>query len=580
MTDGIRYTEAEALERHLGDPRVPDNSLSFAAARALDEADAIREPFMKELWDWGYALHCIPAAYGGRLSDPARSLALLRAVARRDVTTAHQLGNNLLGSLPVWVGGTAAQREQVAARLRAHGRFAFGLTERDHGADVLSNATTAVRVAGGYRLDGEKWLISQAATADVVSVMARTGERGDARGYSMFLVEKDTLAPGTLVPLPRETTLGLRGADISGLRLSGCVVPETARLGEEGAALDLALRSLSASKILVAGLAVAATEACLGTVLTFASERTLYGRGLTDIAHARATLASVFSGLLVADALLTFAARGLSLIPEQASILANVVKVLVPELCERLQRELAHILGARFYLREAHEWGVFEKMMRDTAIIAVFDGSAIVCLNAIAAQLGGLLDHGAERSRGEADAALARARRVADLTQPVPAFDPAALTLHSRGVDDLVQSLAEIVEECEARDLSFAARAGRRGLERLSSLPARIEAVSAALGAEAVRSRESYALAREYTEVAAVSAALHLWLANRRKAGPFFAEGAWLQLGLDGWMTDRDPGLTTGQRRDLVETVFDELQRRHTAREALGLVPVRLAGAP
>jgi acyl-CoA dehydrogenase len=112
-------------------------------------------------------------------------------------------------------------------------RSCFAMTEPAPGAgsDPGALATRAARVAGGWRLDGHKWFITGAAGAAFTICMARTsGEPGEARGATMFIVDADN--PGMNVVRHIETLdESLFGGHIE-LVFDNCVVPDDAVLGE------------------------------------------------------------------------------------------------------------------------------------------------------------------------------------------------------------------------------------------------------------------------------------------------------------------------------------------------------------
>ena len=88
---------------------------------------------------------------------------------------------------PIYRYGSEEQREKYLPLL-AKGKMigCFGLTEPDHGSDPGSMATKAVKVSGGFRLNGEKTWISNAPIADLMVVWAKN-EEGRVQG---FLLEK------------------------------------------------------------------------------------------------------------------------------------------------------------------------------------------------------------------------------------------------------------------------------------------------------------------------------------------------------------------------------------------------------
>src|ERR1700754_78416 len=98
----------------------------------------------------------------------------------------------------------------------------------------MSTEVKAVKVEGGYRLSGEKWLIGNAVRCDALTVMARTKDEAGPRRLSLFLVEKSALDPRSFEHLPRIKTLGVRGAHVSGIRFRESFLGEDSLIGAEG----------------------------------------------------------------------------------------------------------------------------------------------------------------------------------------------------------------------------------------------------------------------------------------------------------------------------------------------------------
>src|SRR5205085_5832328 len=153
----------------------------------LDERDEYPQDACRALDDWGLYDYYIPRACGGRLATYPEVLGLLRAVSRRDLTVAIAHSGTFLGAVAVWLAGTPEQRCWLAALIRAGGRVALALTERDHGSDLLGNDVRATRSGESYALSGEKWLIGNATRSAAITLFARTDPDGGPRGFSLFL---------------------------------------------------------------------------------------------------------------------------------------------------------------------------------------------------------------------------------------------------------------------------------------------------------------------------------------------------------------------------------------------------------
>src|ERR1700736_6009298 len=156
------YNAPEELEQYLGDPADSANELSFRRSVERDEREMYPEEACALLENWGIHLYYIPQEFGGKLVSFEEIFLLMRVVARRDLTVAIAHGGTFLGAITTWIAGTEDQKYRLAQIIKARAKVSLGLTERQHGGDLLANQTQAAPVEGGYILSGEKWLIGNA----------------------------------------------------------------------------------------------------------------------------------------------------------------------------------------------------------------------------------------------------------------------------------------------------------------------------------------------------------------------------------------------------------------------------------
>ncbi|MET8982229.1 acyl-CoA dehydrogenase [Streptomyces sp. NPDC004539] len=456
---------------------------------------------------------------------------LLRAVARRDLTVAIAHGKTFLGSVPVWIAGTPEQSAALAGRVLAGDTVCWGLTERGHGADLLAGEFSATaldgdglagdgrngdgrnggELGGGWRLDGEKWLINNATRSALACVLARTDPAGGARGFSLFLVDKKALPEGSWRPLPKVRTHGIRGADISGFALDRAEIPAGALIGEEGGGLPVVLKSLQLTRITCVSLSLGATDHALRLAREFAAGRELYGRRLSAVPHVRRALGRAAAQALTAEAVTLLSTRSVHTLPGELSVVSALTKAFVPSLVQRTLTGIGELLGVRGFLTSPPGGG-FAKLERDHRIVSIFDGSTTVNRAALISQLPRL---GRQLAKGRTDAE--GLRTAADLTAPLPAFDPARLALLSPTGCSAVQALPEAVERAA---LPFPSRL----LDGLATDASALVPATGGLPSTA------FALAERYEHAYAAAACLLLWLENPPlRTGRLGKDALWLR---------------------------------------------------
>lgn len=573
-----QHSAAEALEQRLGDPFAPGNVFSFGNAVALDEREEYPEQACQILDELKVHDYYIPSQLGGRLKSFEEFIAVLRVIARRDLTVAIAHGKTYLGAVATWVGGSDEQRRRLVEIIEGGSQVALALTERSHGSDLLASEVTAASVAGGYELSGEKWLINNATRGRALTVFAKTGNSPDPRGFSLFLVEKNDSS--TYKTLPKIKTHGIRGADISGISFDRLLVPEDAVIGPIGAGLEIMLKAFQLTRTVITGLSLGAADSALRLTMAFALTRRLYGDSVFAIPHARRLLCDAFIDLLICECVSIAAARSIHVEPEQMSVRSAISKFFVPTTVEKILKSLSVVMGARQYLRQEHCDGVFQKIYRDNGILSLFDGSTAVNLHAIGTQLGQLT-----RRVEHADVDLSnRLARIFSLTQTLSDFDPAALELHNKGRDSVLQGLElsrEKLSSIEPKDaeesttLELIKDRTRAILTEVENQRERIAAPVRANGFN--KSPEMFEQAEKYCALEAAACCVHMWAHNREDLGEFFGRGDWLVLSLERLL------VRLGRRRTILtreheQRVAVELERLYRERRLFSVVPFRLGG--
>ncbi|MEU5692907.1 acyl-CoA dehydrogenase family protein [Actinosynnema sp. NPDC020468] len=566
----------EELERYLGDPHDPESPMSFAKILDLDEREEFPFELVGVLQRWRLHEYCLPAEWGGRAGDVEVGFNLLRLAARRDPTSATTLMLTDLAFMPAWIAGTEEQRRYFVQAINNGVRMAWGLSERRHGSDLLSNEMRAEKVEGGYLLTGEKYLIGNATVADVVSVHARTGERGGPGDWSIFAVEKRKAPAGAIVELPNERLHGLRALDMSGIRLEKLFVPDENRLGKEGQGLEIALKSAQVARTTISSMALGAVDTALRVTLDFVVEREIFGRKVADIPYSRRQLAECFADLLLADAVATGAVRGLQANPGQAGVFSSITKYFVPTSLERTMAQLSIVLGARLYLRSHPHYGIYQKMLRDVLVAIFGDGNTVVNLKNIASQLDTILTAAVETPADARGPAEQRVATQFGVDVELPEWRPADQTLFSRGGDETLLALPTSVKALRALADAHPDDAQRswfhrsadvadRVLSEVDRLRTELTELKTLMGRDFSSSAEIFRLAERYCALHAAAAAVHLVVHSGAALPDPFPDGAVLLLCLERAWRQVDPTrpVTDAAAVDRVVEVLYGLHRDH-----------------
>jgi hypothetical protein len=110
-----------------------------------------------------------------------------------------------------------------------------------------------------------------------------------------------------------------------------------------------------------------------------------------DLPQSRALLAGAIADFLLADAFSSVVVRGLHVAPEDCLVPTAASGYLVPQLLSSVMQDLSVLFGSTFYAR-VEPYDVFEKFLRDVAVLSIGHDGTDACLRTIAAGLDGWLD--------------------------------------------------------------------------------------------------------------------------------------------------------------------------------------------
>jgi acyl-CoA dehydrogenase len=231
----------------------------------------------------GYYTLFAPAELGGGAQGATVSFLLYEALFR-EFGPGRTLLEDVVGK---WNRGPSGLISHFSDALRADlsddlmsGRktFCFALSEPDAGSDAWALKTRAVRVDGGWRINGVKQWISDSPYADYALVFAVTDDELRGRregGISAFFVPMDD--PGAQVSSVIKL-FGEIGGSRAILNFDDVVVPDSAVVGLLDHGLDIARSGVSLGRMHNAGRAVGTAQWALAQAVEYSQVRKTFGK--------------------------------------------------------------------------------------------------------------------------------------------------------------------------------------------------------------------------------------------------------------------------------------------------------------
>ncbi|MBF0241655.1 MAG: acyl-CoA dehydrogenase [Desulfamplus sp.] len=195
----------------------------------------------------------------------------------------------ILGLGPIWMGNNESVKKKTAKLLEQGEIFAFGLSEKEHGADLYSSQMTLTQLSeGSYVADGGKYYIGNANQAGLVSVFAKDSDTDE---YVFFTAD------------PKHENYDLVKNVVSSqsyvaeFALNGYPVTDADILSRGEHAWDCALNTINVGKYNLGWASIGICSHAFFEAINHASKRNLYGKFVTDFPHVQSLMTDAFARL-------------------------------------------------------------------------------------------------------------------------------------------------------------------------------------------------------------------------------------------------------------------------------------------
>jgi acyl-CoA dehydrogenase len=251
-------------------------------APRFDETEEFPTEVVRKAATIGLTSFDLPEAYGGGGVDSVRTGCLIaEELAWGDAPIGSLVGSASFFADPLAALGTEEQRARWITPLCGEDPPMTGLaiTEPGAGSDAAAIATTATKVGGGYRLNGQKTWVSGAPVARSYLVYATVAPGTRAKGITSFVVEQgdDGFTLGKKLP-----KLGSRCYPTGELFFTECFVPEDRRVGDEGQGFSGVMRSFDRSRVTLAANSIGIGRAAFEYAVDYAKHREAFGKKIHE----------------------------------------------------------------------------------------------------------------------------------------------------------------------------------------------------------------------------------------------------------------------------------------------------------
>ena len=327
-----------------------------------DESQFFPKELFKKAGEFGFMGILVPENLGGSGLGYQEYVTVIEEISKVDPSIGLSVAaHNSLCTDHILHFGNDDQKNKWIPKLASGQHLgAWGLTENNSGSDASGMSSTAVKKGDDWVLNGTKNFITHGISGDIAVAVFRTGEKGQKRNATAFVIERGTEG---FKAGKKENKLGMRASETAEMIFDNCIVPDKNRLGEVGEGFIQSMKILDGGRISIAALSLGISKGAFNASLKYSKERVQFGKPISSFQGISFKLAEMATEIEASELLIRKASHEKNM-NRPMTKLSAMCKMYASEVCVKISNEAVQIHGGYGFIKDFP----VEKFLRDSKL--------------------------------------------------------------------------------------------------------------------------------------------------------------------------------------------------------------------
>jgi alkylation response protein AidB-like acyl-CoA dehydrogenase len=334
-----------------------------------DESQFFPKELFKKAGEFGFMGILVPENLGGSGLGYQEYVTIIEEISKVDPSIGLSVAaHNSLCTNHILLFGNDNQKNKWIPKLASGQHLgAWGLTENNSGSDASGMSSTAVKKGGDWVLNGTKNFITHGISGDIAVAVFRTGEKGQKRNATAFVIERGTKG---FKAGKKENKLGMRASETAEMIFDNCIVSDKNRLGEVGEGFIQSMKILDGGRISIAALSLGISKGAFNASLKYSKERVQFGKPISSFQGISFKLAEMATEIEASELLIRKASHEKNM-NRPMTKLSAMCKMYASEVCVKISNDAVQIHGGYGFIKDFP----VEKFLRDSKLCTIGEGT-------------------------------------------------------------------------------------------------------------------------------------------------------------------------------------------------------------